>query len=275
MTNVKLTPALIAVDALLAIVLAALWLAPGPFAHWRNWQTPAPQAPNLDDARAAQLAPNPALRHGYPAITERPLFAADRKPRAAASDAQAAAAPSDSLDQVKLYGLVDGPAAQGVLLEQNGQPQFVRRGEKIGDWTLQAIEDRNAIFVKGEASRTIPLPNSLADAASLAAASAPASAAANGAAVQQPGLLVVPSVPQPGFPVVPQPVQQPGLPVTPQLAPRPGLPVAPQPGKMLRLAPSPALPGVSGGATSAQAQPQPAVPVAGGPRPAAQHTAGF
>jgi len=199
MKGTKLTPVLIAVDALLTVVLAALWFAPGPPAHWRNWQLPAPQAPNLDDVRAAQLVPNPALRSDYPVIIERPLFTADRKPRATASDAQAATLPSDPLDQIKLYGLVDGPVSQGVLLEQNGQSQFVRRGEKIGDWTLQTIEGRDAVFVKDNERRTVPLPNSLTD-----AASAPASAPSNSVTVPRP------VVPQSRPPVPFQPIPAPG-----------------------------------------------------------------
>jgi general secretion pathway protein N len=247
MTGIRLTPALIAIDALLAVALAALWLAPGPSAHWRNWQTPAPQAPNLDDARAAQLIPNPALRHDYPAITERPLFAADRKPRAAASDAQTAAAPPpDSLDQAKLYGLVDGPSSQGVLLEQGGQPQFVRIGEKVGDWTLQAIQNRDAVFVKGGEKRTVSLPDSLND----AAANAPAGSAT--APTPTPAANSMPAVPQPGLPAVPHPM----------------------PGRVPRPAPPPALPGLNG-AQGAHAQPQPAAPAVGGLQPAAQRGADF
>jgi hypothetical protein len=230
--------ALIAIDALLALALAALWFAPGPPVRWRNWQLPAPQAPNLDDARAAQLSPNLALRRDYPAIVERPLFAADRKPRAAASDAQATAAPPpDDFDQVKLYGLIDGPASQGVLLEQNGQSQFTRLGEKIGNWTLQAIEGRNAIFVKGAEKRTISLPDSLIDTTNVPAASTSAPPP-SGVSVSRPGLPAPLSMPTPG--------KAPGA-----ILPR-------------------ALPGLGGqGGANIPAQPRPAIPAAGGLRPVA------
>jgi len=220
MTRPKLTPLLIAIDALLVLVLAALWLAPGPLAHWRDWQAPAPQAPNLDDVRAAQLTPNPALGRNYPAITERPLFAADRKPRASAGEGQTAA-PPDSLDQAKLYGLVNGPAAQGVLLEQGGQSQFVRRGEKIGAWTLQAIEERNAIFVKGSEQRTMPLPDSLTDPAQAAqaAAAVPPAAMSKNPRMQQP-------MPQPMPQPMQQPMQQPAIPPPPYPADQPMMPTS-------------------------------------------------
>ena len=230
--NARLTPALLALDALLVIVLAALWLAPGPVARWRQWQPPAPQPPNLDDMRAARLTPNPALRRDYPAIVERPLFAADRKPRASASDPKAAAPPPDSLDQVKLYGLIDGPAAQGALLDQGGQPQFVRIGEKVGDWTLQAIEGRNAIFARGGERRAVPLPDSLSngESATAPAISMPAptpamprSVPSSPAAPPQP--MPTPQ-PQPTFQFqqMPQPMQM------PQAGPMsPPIPMAPPP----------------------------------------------
>ena len=42
--------------ALMLVLLAALWWAPGPLAAWRQWQAPPPQAPNLDDVRAIEPA---------------------------------------------------------------------------------------------------------------------------------------------------------------------------------------------------------------------------
>ena len=51
---------LVAINVALALLLAALWLAPGAPAAWRNWQPAAPQAPALDDVRAATLVANAA-----------------------------------------------------------------------------------------------------------------------------------------------------------------------------------------------------------------------
>ena len=73
--------------ALLTAALAALWLAPGPQARWRQWQAPPPQAPQLDDVQAASLRANPAAQANYPAVLERPLFNPARRPQASASAA--------------------------------------------------------------------------------------------------------------------------------------------------------------------------------------------
>jgi|GEM_PF-3652963 len=182
MNTRRLTPALIALNAVLALVLAALWLAPGAPVRWRTWQAPAPQSPSLADARTARLTPNPALQRTFPIITARPLFSANRKPHATASDA--ASAPPSDIDQAQIYGLVDGSSTQGVLLEREGQSQFVRIGEHVGDWTLQSINGRDALFTKTNGERrTVTLPDSLAGAGGTPAdgASAPAGGGASSA----------------------------------------------------------------------------------------------
>jgi hypothetical protein len=234
MNTAKLTPTLIALDAVLALALAALWLAPGAPARWRAWQAPAPQAPALDDARAARLMPNPALRRDYPAITARPLFAANRRPHAVASDA-AAAPVLDSIAQAKLYGLVGG-RTPGVLLEYGGQTQFVRRGEQVGDWTLQAIDGRDALFVKASGERrTVTLPDSLAGAGGGASTTAtptvdaaPSSGESSTGGITLPDSASTVALPPRGVPAntrsAPQapPASPPAVP-----APRPATPEAP------------------------------------------------
>ncbi len=59
---------LLALVALAALLLALLWLAPGPSAAWRHWQAPPAQAPRLDDVQAALLRPNPGAATADPEI---------------------------------------------------------------------------------------------------------------------------------------------------------------------------------------------------------------
>ena len=154
---------LIALNLVLVAVLAALWLAPGTPARWRGWQAPAPQAPTLDDVRAAVLLDNPAASATYPDLLARPLMSPSRRPQAAAAD-QPAAEPPTAIDQLKLLGIVAGPALSGVLIDEDGQSRFVRRGERIGDWTLDSLQDRAAGFVRGAERRSIELSVAPADA---------------------------------------------------------------------------------------------------------------
>lgn len=146
----------LAVAALLAAALAALWLAPGPQARWRQWQAPPPQAPQLDDVQTASLRPNPAAVATYPAVLERPLFNPARRPQPSASAPAAAPAPA-AIEQVRLQGLVAGPLLTGVMLQEDGNDRFVRTGEQVGDWTLRAIEGRDAVFERAGQQRRIQL----------------------------------------------------------------------------------------------------------------------
>ena len=89
-----------------------------------------------------------------------------RRPPTAASapSAAASAPPPTAIDQVRLRGIVAGPALNGVLIEQDGKTSFVRRGERIGDWTLDSLQDRAAGFVRGAERRSIELSVAPADA---------------------------------------------------------------------------------------------------------------
>jgi hypothetical protein len=184
--NARATTLLAAASAALALLLAVLWLAPGPLDSWRVWSPPPAQAPQLDDAQAAVLRGLPGATAVYPAVLERPLMQPSRRPEAAASAAAAAAPPPTAIEQVKLLGLLDGRALTGVMLEEQGKPRFVRQGEKVGDWTLAAIEGRQAVFTRGDERKRIDLP--FAHLGKGAAAPAQPAAAGNPAATPAPAL---------------------------------------------------------------------------------------
>lgn len=172
------TSMLVAVSVLLAVALAALWFS--PVAPWRVWSPPQPQAPNLDDARAALLGPNLAAAATYPVVLARPLFQPTRRPpepEATGTPAGPVAAPA-AIEQIKLLGLVSGTTLTGVLIEEQGARRFVRSDEQVGDWKLQAIEGRYAVFARGSERKQIELPRAYLNQGSqgggAAAAAAPA-----------------------------------------------------------------------------------------------------
>jgi len=202
----RIISALAAACALLALTLAALWLGPGPVAAWRAWSPPAPQAPNLDDARAALLDASPAATAAYPAVLERPLLQASRRPDPAASGAAAADAPPPAaIEQVKLLGLVTGRELTGVLLDEQDERRFVRLGEKVGDWTLGAIDGRNAVFTRDGERKPIELPFTYLS--PVGAAAAPPTG--RGPAPHAPN---VRSAPAPAFAPAPAPGNRPSRP---------------------------------------------------------------
>ncbi|MCL1961094.1 MAG: hypothetical protein FWG56_04840 [Desulfovibrionaceae bacterium] len=199
MTASRVTSALAAAAALLALALAALWLS--PVAPWRAWTPPPPQAPNLGDAQAALLAANPAAAAAYPSVLERPLLQPSRRPEAPANLPAANQAPT-SIEQVKLLGLVNGPALTGVLLDEQGTRRFVRQGERVGDWMLEAIEERHAVFMRGGERKPIELPYTYLDPAAAPAPPLPAGAKAQPSAARP----IAPPPPAAAPPVSPPPV---------------------------------------------------------------------
>jgi hypothetical protein len=74
-----------------------------------------------------------------------------------------------------LTGIVAGPRLTGVLAQVDGESRFLRKGDQVGDWSLDAIKGRDVTFVQqGGESRTLSLNPSFIE-----GAEAPANAAAN------------------------------------------------------------------------------------------------
>ena len=210
----QVSPLALLVLALMALALAVLWLAPGVPAGWRHWQAPAPQAPKLDDVQAAARQFNPAAVAVYPAVLERPLMSPARRPPAPASAAVAApgAPPPTAIEQVRMQGIVAGPTLTGVFLEEDGRARFVRRGEKVGDWTLDSVQGRDIVFQRGTELRRIELlPTPGPDQGPGSAKPAPTAAAGQRASP--------PAAPTP-------------RPAPPQSAPRPPAPPAAAPARV-------------------------------------------
>ena len=172
--NRRITPMLLALNALLAIALVLLWSG---LASSNHWEPPAAQRPNLDDSRAALLRIHPDAAATFAQIVDRPLFSSTRRPPPPPAPAAAASAPDAppiELDKIKMFGTINGPGLRGVLAEVEGKSRFVRSGEQIGEWTLRRIRSNEAVFEKDDEERVIPLP--------LASGAAPAATGANAAA---------------------------------------------------------------------------------------------
>ena len=78
--------------AVLAAVLALLWLTPASLASWRRWNAPQPQPPALGEFERAALTPRTGAGVQEEAL-QRPLFLPARRPPAKASEETAPAAP--------------------------------------------------------------------------------------------------------------------------------------------------------------------------------------
>ena len=151
---------LVLLCAVLAAVLALLWLTPAPLAPWRQWSAPAPQPPALGEFAQAALQ----VRQGdgmYEQALQRPLFVHTRRPAARSAAEEAPPAPTQRIEQVRLLGLVDAQGASGAMLEIDGATHFVRVGEDVpgaGGWRLAALEPRAVRFANARRHHRIGLP---------------------------------------------------------------------------------------------------------------------
>ena len=50
------------------------------------------------------------------------------------------------------------PALTDVMVEIDGEARFLRRGDRIGDWELLSIRDRDITFGSGDQRRVLQLP---------------------------------------------------------------------------------------------------------------------
>ena len=164
----RFIPTMLGINVVLAGVLGAMWLGPQGALRHTQWQAPAPQAPNLDDALQAVLEPNPALKEQFPEIVKRPVFSPDRRlapPPPPEGAKPPPPPPPIALDSVVLTGIVSGRAFTGVLAQVEGESRVLKRGDKVGEWSVGGIKGRDVRFTKGDETRTLVLPNTLTDAA--------------------------------------------------------------------------------------------------------------
>ena len=152
----KYTRLFVTLSILLAALLLALWLLPGPPHQWRTWRAPPPQPPELQDALSTLMAPNPAAAASYPEAAERPLFAANRRPTP--TDAAVAPPPPTPIDQARLLGIFVGSGINSIMIDYDGKTRIVRKGEDVGGWRLTDMRERTATFEHEGQQRNLTLP---------------------------------------------------------------------------------------------------------------------
>lgn len=165
-----LITALIALDLLLAAGLAALWV--GADGRLRNvhWNAPAAIRPDLSQP-LAQLAGRRSDDVGQlVAMADRPLFSPTRRP----PPPPAPPAPPDPLGNVQVLGIYAGSNGAGAILRVDGRIRRASAGERIGEWSLKSVDDREVTFVRGTDSRAFRMARPRGERAGAALAAAPA-----------------------------------------------------------------------------------------------------
>lgn len=148
---------LAALNAVLVIALAAMWLTPQ--GQWRNvhWARPAPMEPDyLQMLPALPDAAQPVSASTFLALLERPLFSSTRRPPPPPPP-PAPAAPPDLLTNAQLVGIYQSGPASGIIARIEGKSRRIRVGESLNGWQLHSVQERAALFRNGAQTRELPL----------------------------------------------------------------------------------------------------------------------
>jgi hypothetical protein len=148
-------PALVVLNAVLAVLLLALWFDPGGQLRNARWQRPVAITPDF----TGMLAPFARQQHDnvsqFVAVLDRPLFSPTRRPPPVV--AKADAPPPDPLANIKLFGVYSGPDGGGIIARVDGKMRRAAINDKIGEWTISRIADRDVTFVRGNETRVVSL----------------------------------------------------------------------------------------------------------------------
>lgn len=149
----NITFSFMAINVGLALVLGWQWLSPAGHREIQ-WEAPAPVKPQLNGAPSSS-ARGSVPSNDFAAMQERPIFSATRRPISAASAPVVARA--DPLDNVRLYGVIAGSDGGGVIVGSEGKTRRMKVSDALGDWRLQKIRDKEAVFARGAETRVISL----------------------------------------------------------------------------------------------------------------------
>jgi hypothetical protein len=164
---------LVALDAVLVLVLLAMWFDAGGQLRNAHWPRPAAIKPDF----GAMLQPLALQRSDdvgrFVATLDRPLFSPNRRPPPVL--VAGAAPPPDPLANIQLFGVYSGSGGGGIIARVDGKMRRANINDKIGEWTIKQIVDRDVTFVRGGETRVISLVRGKPS--SSAAAAAPAASA--------------------------------------------------------------------------------------------------
>lgn len=147
---------LLALVALLALTLTALWISPaGELRHVR-WRPPAPQSADYASMLPALPGPAAADSRRFLALLDRPLFSPTRRPPPPAPREEAPVA-NDLMAGASLTGLFEGRGDGGAIVLIDGKPRRVRLNEVVEGWKLTAVQARSVTFTRGAQKRELPL----------------------------------------------------------------------------------------------------------------------
>ena len=148
---------LVALNVVLALVLAALWLHRDGNVRWQ-----APKPITSDYLQMLPVLPERTRvdTARFMSWLERPLFSVTRRPPPPPPPPSPSTppAPVDTLADAKLLGVAENGQTGAVILHIGGKSRRVRLNEMVdGGWVLRTVQARSATFDNAGQTRTLQL----------------------------------------------------------------------------------------------------------------------
>jgi hypothetical protein len=127
--------------------------------------TAAPLSVSLPDPAERSTPPRPPAANAVEQIAARPLFSESRRPYVppAAPVEEAAAEPGQPGSLLELAGIyLSGTDQAALLLVSGGTPEWLRKGQLIEGWEIEAIERDRVRLRKGERQQVLRLREDIA-----------------------------------------------------------------------------------------------------------------
>lgn len=199
---------LAAINGLLFVGLAALWVAPDGQLRNMHWTPPKPVMPDYEHMVPALPPLRAVPPDAFLASLERPLFSSTRRPPPPPPP-PVAEAPPDLLGTMKVLGIYQADGVSGVIAMVDGKSRRIRVNEMFNGWQLRSVGERSVVFAAGGSVREISLVRAKMTGV-VPPAPAPASAAS--APASQPVVQFPPVVTaDPSSPVTTPPSSEPGV----------------------------------------------------------------
>jgi hypothetical protein len=146
------------INMVLAAALAWMWFDPEGQLKNTHWIVPAARPPDFAGMLPKVERPQGGEVGRFVATLDRPLFSPTRRPPPPVIiTAAPPPPPPDPLNNTQLLALIAGPQSGAIVARVDGKVRRVRLNEKIGDWTIQSVKDRDVTFVRGNENRVVRL----------------------------------------------------------------------------------------------------------------------
>ncbi len=150
-----LFPLLCLVNIALCGVLAWLWVDEQGQLRHVTWSAPAMVKGDVP-VWPEQLTGKVEDASVFLNIIEKPLFSPSRRPPPPPPP-PTAPPPPDPLQGIQMVGVFGSGPDAGILATIEGRMRRVAKGDKVGEWSLKAVSDRTATFVKADEQRVVDL----------------------------------------------------------------------------------------------------------------------